>query len=263
MHIPISPPSYSSARIELLCNKNSIGVASGFFYENKENTYLVSNWHVFSGRSCHTGQPLYSSAIPDEMRIHFNAQRGNHFVENISQYSIGGSEFSLVDKDGNNKWMQHPAGQDVDVACIKIKIQKGYCVRFANAKPNNTIDINLDLMSPSDEVVIVGFPNDIRQDPLFPIWKFGHVASEPQFKYAKQDCFLVDSATRKGMSGSPVYYLPRNVFLPGPRFSIFCGVYSGRYAGDELTDMQLGRIWHINNIEEILSHGVIGCHQLR
>lgn len=35
-----------------------LGTATGFLYQWSTRTYLVSNWHVFSGRDCYTGNPI-------------------------------------------------------------------------------------------------------------------------------------------------------------------------------------------------------------
>ena len=68
------------------------------------------------------------------------------------------------------------------------------------------------------------------------------------------------------MSGSPVIARREGGYITsdgnqniGPGlYSRFLGIYSGRYVGDDLGEMQLGIVWHANLLDEILEHGVAG-----
>jgi len=55
------------------------------------------------------------------------------------------------------------------------------------------------------DAFILGFPKGIAHQQLLPIWKRGSIATEPEIP--REDdlpVFLVDTATREGMSGAPV-----------------------------------------------------------
>ena len=60
----------SITKIELLCNDHPLGNATGFFLKYQSNWFLVTNWHVFSGRDPESGQPKHKScAVPDACRL--------------------------------------------------------------------------------------------------------------------------------------------------------------------------------------------------
>ena len=48
--IIIDPLSVASLFLEIVHNNQTIGSASGFIIELNNNCYLVTNWHVVSGR---------------------------------------------------------------------------------------------------------------------------------------------------------------------------------------------------------------------
>ena len=105
-------------------------------------------------------------------------------------------------------------------------------------------------------VSIIGFPAGFTGPYRFPIWKTGHIASDPDLDYAKRPMFLIDATTRGGMSGSPVVtrlWSFRNregqvVFTAGMR-TRFLGVYAGRLGG---STTEIGRVWRPGVIDEIL-----------
>ena len=61
-------------------------------------------------------------------------------------------------------------------------------------------------MKVADEVFILGFPYKIGNASQIPIWKRGSVASEPELDCDNLPKLFVDTASRPGMSGSPVIY---------------------------------------------------------
>jgi hypothetical protein len=110
----------------------------------------------------------------------------------------------------------------------------------------------------TDDVYIVGYPFGLDHGFYWPIWIRGTVASEPSLNFTYKDeqypLFLVDSRTRAGQSGSPVF-LPRRHFtdlttdpeaLPRSRL---LGVYTGRINAES----DLGLTWHIGEVERMLT----------
>jgi hypothetical protein len=59
------------------------------------------------------------------------------------------------------------------------------------------------------DVFVLGFPRGMSGGAEFPIWKRGSIASEPNFDIDNLPKILIDTATREGMSGAPVYALSR------------------------------------------------------
>ena len=121
------------------------------------------------------------------------------------------------------------------------------------------------------DVFIVGFPLGLTYQDVFPVWKRGSVATEPQLSINNLPVFLVDSTTRQGMSGSPVYlrtfgqciHENGNVETTNGPTSRFVGVYSGRYGADDEEAAQLGRVWHQEVINEIIDGGVKGSYEIK
>jgi hypothetical protein len=119
-----------------------------------------------------------------------------------------------------------------------------------------------------DDVFVLGFPLGLHGGGPFPIWKRASIASEPEIDLDGLPKLLIDTATRKGMSGSPVIAVRRG--LTNPRgtsgFSdatiigmaeTFLGIYSGRVDDDPL-GAQIGIVWKASVVEEIISAGVTG-----
>ena len=105
-------------------------------------------------------------------------------------------------------------------------------------------------------VSIIGFPLGLTGPGVFPIWKTGHIASEPALDYKAEPLFLIDATTRGGMSGSPVVFRATGgykqktgeyIISSGP-VTLFLGIYSGRLHKAS----EIGRVWRPRLIKEIL-----------
>ena len=110
-------------------------------------------------------------------------------------------------------------------------------------------------------VSIIGFPLGLTSGGYFPIWKTGHIASEPNIDYNGEPLFLIDSTTRSGMSGSPVVlrmsggFKTKNgktVLSMGGYRTLFLGIYSGRLNEDS----EIGCVWRPYLITEILEQTI-------
>ncbi len=110
------------------------------------------------------------------------------------------------------------------------------------------------------EVFILGYPFGLKHQSL-PIWKRGSIASEPDLVQHSTGYYLVDTASRPGMSGSPVILRSwSNHILESNRWTTsnetrpidrIIGVYSGRLNPPE--DVQIGLVWHVDYIEQIIA----------
>ncbi len=110
----------------------------------------------------------------------------------------------LFQDDGEPRWIEHPQGRNIDVVALPI-----------SANPNITIypfDLALadeDIRpAPALPVSIIGYPFGLATAGAWPIWKTGHIASDPDLDYDGRPAFLIDATTRGGMSGSPVILIP-------------------------------------------------------
>jgi hypothetical protein len=140
------------------------------------------------------GAVLHSrGGLPEEAIImHHSSQRLGSWTPR---------EEPLKDSSGDRRWHAHPDGSNVDIAALPLQ----------NTDSVTTYTLDLDLaneglaLQPAMAVSIVGFPLGETASGAFPIWKTGHIASDPDVDYRSDPVFLVDATTRSGMSGSPVY----------------------------------------------------------
>jgi hypothetical protein len=262
-NITIDRLSTISSKLTLYCNSNPIGHATGFIWVIANRIFLISNWHVFAGRNTYTGKPIHNSAaVPDQ--LYFQAA-----FEDNGKLEWLEIRISLFDRDGNSTWLQHPAqGQDIDIAAIEIiktPANKNIC---ALTEADTVSDMAVSVGS---DVFIVGYPLGMTKQFNVPIWKRGSIASEFALPFDALPIFVVDTATREGMSGSPVYARSSGAHMTttgefalgtGPT-SKFLGVYSGRYGTTDELAVQLGRVWHAELIAAIVAGNVKGSYLLR
>jgi hypothetical protein len=109
------------------------------------------------------------------------------------------------------------------------------------------LDVDLSkadvVVGPADPVSIVGFPYGLAQQGGLPVWKTGTVASDLDINIGGKPIFLVDTTSRPGMSGSPVYAVRSGAFRSsdgslhtaiGGSIKKFLGVYSEQIQAAEL-----------------------------
>lgn len=251
--INIDPLSVRSLFLEILYNNEVLGSATGFIVEFNNNYYLVTNWHVVSGKDPSTNEPLWvwHSIIPNQLNIihHSSAKLGSWTKKSEALYNT----------DGAQRWLEHSQGRKVDVVLLPLK-------NIDSEVKIYPFDLNLantDIIAePAMPVSIIGYPLGIATGGNFPIWKTGHIASDPDLDYNNQPAFLIDATTREGMSGSPVVlrssgvYRTRNgsrVLVQSGAATLFLGIYSGRIHKDS----EIGMVWRPKAINEIASNAGI------
>ena len=261
--IMIDPFSVCACPLTLICQQKVMGTATSFFWKYDSKTYLISNWHVFSGREPSSGQPKDRKfgALPDSFQI--AGVTKNNLNEPFTL------TIPIVDSNNKNIWIQHKKfGRSVDVAAIEIdRILKslGYSDVLDVFPCLNEAPQVTDMGSMiGQDVFILGFPLNIMKTGTFPIWKRASIATEFDFPIDGLPCFLVDTATREGMSGSAVIQRASSYtqkgggnILAGPLATQVLGIYSGRHIG-ELGEAQLGIVWKCEIIEEILRDPAAG-----
>lgn len=219
--------------------------ATGFLWNDRGQYYLVTNFHVLSGKHPMTGK------IEDEKRRTPTKIRVFHNATNLGAWKP--VDYDVVDGKGRKKWREHPKfGSKVDVVMLPIKLPAsttGYAI-------NDQKFTDLQLR-PAESVSIVGFPKGQTAGGLFGIWHTGHIASEPEVDFEGLPAMLVDSKAWPGNSGSPV--IARRYgswskkdgsqsFGGGNGFATdFLGIYSGQLGAAEMKF-----VWKGSVIREIL-----------
>lgn len=250
----IDPFSASSVLLELYFQDAHISNATCFFWEDSRTKvrYLVTNWHNVTGKNPNTGKHLDEIYLAEPDRIEF----GTFFNGDLNNR---GSAGMLLDIQEVPIWLEHPYfGNKVDVVCIPLPPQARSHVIPINTMCNEDVVIGI-----AQDIHILGFPLKIGPERL-PIWKKASIATEPMIDVDAMPKFLVDTATAKGMSGSPVVARSNLVndggntaFLPLPH-TRFLGVYSGRLSTGSALDAQLGIVWKASVISEIINAGKRG-----
>jgi hypothetical protein len=239
-------PSLMSLPLIPMSRRHELAFATGFVVVYQEMHYLITNWHVAAGRNPEDGQPMASTAeIPDQLVV----------VHNVAG-EFGKWKYTtedLYDDDGGPRWLEHPVhGRRVDVVAIPItqtEDVKPYPYDPANPGPTIT-------MGPSDPISVIGFPFGITGGGAMGIWVQGTLASEPSVDWNDLPCFLIDSRTRSGQSGSPAILYRSGMYMTDDGSVManskpvwrFVGVYSGRIHSQS----DLGFIWKVRAIIEIL-----------
>ena len=254
----INENSTKSFFIEIYCNDQKISTATGFEIQYKYK-YLITNWHVVSGRNFITKECLDSNcAIPDKLVITYKKYLPDDKFEWVK------NEIKLLNEEGKKLWYEHPIyGNDIDV--VAIPLEKHPTAQHYKEAYNINSNYELNVTEP---VFVVGFPLGYTvnsKDEPHAIWTSGTVASDPDLDIMIKDnnlhAFLIDSKTRQGQSGSLVIYYSESGFDPhynngqnigkavwGCPFMKEVGIYSGRINKDS----DLGYVWKWKVIKEIL-----------
>lgn len=261
----ITPDSISLTTHHLhMCFTETDAVLSsgtGFVYEHGGVPYLITNWHNVSGRNPSTGECLSDKlAVPNMVSTMFRhkEQPGSCTRRHLDLFADTGLTEPL--------WFEHPVhGHAVDVVALPIPddIRSEFALFSINAiEFDSQFSENV-----ADDAFIIGYP--FSETPLLhlPVWKRASIASEPSVDLDALPKMLVDTATRPGLSGSPVVMQRIGIHgmsggvLKGPeiigRIRNFVGVYSGRVGAGE-AKAQLGIVWKARVVLEIIEGKVRG-----
>jgi S1-C subfamily serine protease len=256
------PLSQSSYFLEAYFNEQQLSSATCFFARRAERCYLITNWHVVSGKNNQTNKHL-SETIAEPNKLVVKVFKKNAVYLEPTDLTI-----PLLDGSGDSIWLEHPThGSKVDVVAIRVELPADIFVMDVESfiEPFN----DETTISVKDDVFILGFPFGYRVNELFPIWKRASIASEPMIDIDDLPKYLVDTATRQGMSGSPVIKMEkRSVGMAngtpgelGVKVSNYrmglAGIYSGRIGVQSGEDMQLGIVWKSRVFNEIIDQAAM------
>lgn len=228
--------SASVVKIEMWFDGGQTFISSGtaFAINASGGNFLITNWHNVTGLHADTLNPLDKGgrSFPDFIRAWFHSSKFGNWIP---------KDIRLMNENRKPLYRQYNPGNSIDVVAIPFEVDDRFSIYPIDLNLANT---NLKIY-PSKAVSIIGFPNNENAGGMFPIWKKGHIASEPEINYDGKPIFLVDATTRGGMSGSPVVILESGMVemsnhgIAQGTFRKFLGIYSGRIDRDS----EIGRVW--------------------
>ncbi|WP_439499875.1 trypsin-like peptidase domain-containing protein [Bosea sp. (in: a-proteobacteria)] len=273
-----------------------ISSGTAFYYDNESTRFLITNWHNISGRDAITKEKIDEyGRIPQYLMcktatlIRAHLPGNTEFAMIAHRIELYGDSDALLDPT----WFEHPElGSDCDV--IAIELAKPEFEPTVMHTPVNRIGSIPIPVLPGRPAFIIGYPSSLSTGFGLPIWKSGYIASEPHYPVRlgghlavvgglvggrEIPAFFIDSQTRRGMSGSPVFasYTGRwsttdpyeEVDIDDPGFwqradvalnetrMEFVGIYSGRVTG-QADDAALGLCWREDAIATICSSRATG-----
>lgn len=242
--------SLCTLKIFLNFNETELAIGTGFIYSYNSKFYLITNWHNVTGRNPNTQTRLSQNHAGFPNKILFKLRSKENGVDFCS------TELDLYDDDEHTLpiWLIHPIHKEkVDVIAIELAFEEAKDEVLIQSL-NQFNDFRYKLKAKvADDVFVIGYPEGLDSNFILPIWKKGSIASEPDVDINELPKILIDTITRKGMSGSPVVFRQHSpittIGIIGSIYG-FQGVYSGRI-GDK-DSVQLGYVWKKEVIEEII-----------
>jgi hypothetical protein len=271
-----------------------LAIGSGVIYEKDSNHYLVTAWHNVTGRHNENYQLLDKKylAVPDNILVGLSRNS-----------SFGGFRMQFVlpveDLHDTTYYYIHPLGWPrVDVVAIPLDMNHPYVHEYYAGTENHShrmtlrqpvfgqpdltvtsvqdcepadkdlINSWLNLLQPTDELFIPGYPQGITDWTGNPIWKRATVASSVSPGWNNQQKFLIDCASKSGMSGAPVFHYSKHGILKaggvtqhlGKPAAILTGIYIGRIGDTSELEAQIGVVWHRSVIDEIIDAKIQAPH---
>ena len=270
--------SLTTAPVQVVNDQDTnLGVATAFFYENQNSQlFLITNWHVVTGRKPSSPWNSKTGAIPSLLKLKLHRRQepigsqSTILVTDIDEVHI-----PINSVDGSEpRWLEHPKHRlQVDVVAIPVEkhldIEQKYHFNILNKFPHFVPDYEPEAM---DNVFVIGYPWGISatagRGGAIPVYKRGSIASDPIIDYRRLPSLLIDCRTTTAMSGSPVVVSHDGVWMPEGRMTddsiigtitSFLGVYSGRIA-DKKNEVisEIGIVWKGPVLGKITEGGVSG-----
>ena len=255
-HYPLNVelPSLKSLFIEMYFGDQllSTGTAILAARSKESRCVVITNRHNVTGLHQDTGKCLSKMlGTPDSIVIHFHRSQPN-----VGEWLK--VKLPLYRDDKSPYWIEHPRlGAKADLVALNVNWGGDViCLPYYT-------EIDLDrvgmIVSPAEPISVIGFPFGLSTSGKLPVWATGFLAQELSLVTDENPVFLVDCRTRQGQSGSPVIAFRTSGYrsITNGRISAslspkvvweFLGIYSGRVNPES----DLGRVWHVSAISELL-----------
>jgi len=264
-----------------------VSKATGFLYsgivDGKPNLWLITNWHVVTGRNASNPEKILHSqcALPNRLKIELPSSKNFDGTEVSGQLFLHQTFVDIYDGQERARWHQHREKNLVDIAIINLGGSLTDTLKFSDTlvRGINEFTMQADMaIEIGNEVFILGYPLGFSHFINTPIWKRGSIASEPHMETPEsKGKIMIDATTRTGMSGSPVIMRAKTHYLSEsgdirsfPNATRFIGVYASRPApartsetrGEDNEDgdkwHELGYVFKSGFVNEIIKNGIPG-----
>lgn len=203
---PVDAPSLMTTPVLLMNGTRQVSQGTGFFFASTDargepaTVFLVTNYHVVTGHAPMINRP------PAGTRIRFSLHED---PDDLSKNRV--IDLPLYDSDDRPIWIASEALPDADVVLVPLPPKVYESVRmfvFTEAHTRGDIKIR-----PTSGATLLGYPYGFYDTVnRLPVWKTGHVASEPAVDFENKPVFLVDVSAFPGMSGSPVLAVANGIY---------------------------------------------------
>jgi len=253
----VEPASLMTTPVYLFQGNRQISQGTGFFFgiPNASNVidtvFLVTNYHVVTGNSPNTTL----SAKGD--RVVFYLHIDQQDPSRVKQVAL-----PLYSTAGVPRWVQSEDHPDADLVLVPLPPESYEGIAmfvFDESHTRGKITIR-----PTSPATLLGYPYGFSDTVnRLPVWKTGHVASEPNVDFQGKPSFLVDVSAFPGMSGSPVLAVANGVYeddrgaMGMGRVIRLLGVFSAMpvmrsdIPGQPDTSLELGIVWKSALIVEL------------
>lgn len=264
-----------------------LAIGTGFLYLVEDTYFLITNGHNVTGVNPESNTRLSKhAAFPTAIRLMLRCEyQGEELASGVEPtlddlpenhvISIPTTLVIALYEDEEYQvpgWLVHPKyGYQVDVVAIPL-YKKDEVPKELFLYPINKYGFQGEAVI-ADDVYVLGYPFGIAMSRTLPVWKRASIATEPSFDYKELPRLLVDTASRSGMSGSPVIFMRTGWHglsdgqLTSESFmgtiTGFVGVYSGRIGGKDEFEAQLGIVWRKEVIEEIIEARISGTTEFQ
>jgi hypothetical protein len=202
----VEPASLMTTPVFLMNGQQAIQQGTGFFFAatksdgTPDTVFLVTNYHVVTGRP-----PLSKEAgLGDQVQFLIHEDRAD--VAKVRHLQL-----PLYDTQHEPLWITSQSAPEADLVLLPIPPSAYAGVSlYVFTETHTHGDIK---MRPTSGATLLGYPYgfaDTAHD--LPVWKTGHVASEPSVDFDNLPVFLVDVSAFPGMSGSPVLAVANGIY---------------------------------------------------
>lgn len=249
-------PTIKSLFIEMYYGETLLSSGTATLVANNRESHcaLITNRHNVTGRNQDTDKCLNKhAAVPDTIAIHFHKN-----VEDVGKEWII-IKLPLYRPDETPYWFEHPTlGKKADIVALNLSWGDDIS-KYPYYLETDLDSVNL-VLSPAENISVIGFPFGLSSQGKLPIWATGFMAQELSLISPDNPVFLIDCRTRQGQSGSPVIAFRTSGYrhlkdgkvvstLSPNKVWEFLGIYSGRVNAES----DLGKVWHVSAIKELLA----------